>query len=279
MKIPFKNIITALLILTYSLCHSQKKDNIKFDSLKKYSYFIGMEKIEPLSEGLVTIHIGNGTAFFIRQNAKLYLITARHNLVDCRNGNKLFLKKLFFWLQDEKGFPTKKIFIEPTQFVDLKCRDQISDTDAIAIKVDIDLDVFSIESFIKDIPNEYDEISIYGYPENRKDTSKKTDYQLVSNTIIPKDSFSHNTIQDPKTKITDLVNSYLLSRTSINNNGRSGYSGSPTFMKDKRTGVWVFIGLNWGHGEFNKGEKYLALVRPDIVLKQIQSLADKFIIR
>lgn len=274
---------SLLLYLTFSIgCSSAKQNNQTdkpSDSLKKYSYYIGFEVVKFHSGGMATISVGNGTGFFIRQKDGLYLITAKHNVVPCENGEKLFLKNLFVWLQDRHGVPTEKVSIDPIQFLNLQCREQKNDTDAIAIKVIKPISVYSIESFLSNIPTELNEVEMWGYPENKKDTSNRLDYELISNTLLPSGSYSFETKQDSATKEIDWTNSYLVSRTSINNNSRSGYSGSPTFMKDKKTGKFVFIGLNWGHGDFGIGEKYLELVRPNIVLSQIESLDDRFNIK
>jgi hypothetical protein len=168
------------------------------------------------------------------------------------------------------------VSIDAFQFFDLQCRQQKKDTDAIAIKVIKPMTVYSVESFLLPIPTEYNEVEMWGYPENKKDTSASLEYELISKTFLPTGSYSFETLHDTLTHKTDSVNSYLVSKTSINNNSRSGYSGSPTFMKDKKTGEWVFIGLNWGHGDFGAGDKYLELVRPNIVLSHIESLDDRF---
>lgn len=272
-----------LIYLTFIIgCFSAQKNTTKeipADSLKKYSYYIGSEVIKLRSDGLMTVMVGNGTGFFIRDKKGLYFVTARHNIVPCENGERLFTKTIFFWLQEESGSPTNKISIEPTQFYQLPCHQKNNDTDVIAIKVIKPISVYSIESFLLNIPTEYDEVEMWGYPENKKDTSASLEYELISNTTLPSGSYSFETKQDSATKEIDWINSYLVSKTSINNNSRSGYSGSPTFMKDKKTGKWVFIGLNWGHGDFGAGDKYLELVRPNIVLSQIESLDDRFTIK
>jgi hypothetical protein len=120
---------------------------------------------------------------------------------------------------------------------------------------------------------------MWGYPENKRDTSNRTDYELISNTILPVNSYSFETLHDTTKNITDWTNSYLVSKTATIDDSRHGYSGSPVFMKNKNTKQWIFIGLNWGHGDFGGGDKYLEQVRPNIVLSQIESLDDRFNIK
>ena len=205
------------------------------DTLKKYSYYIGFEIVKFHSGGLATAYSGNGTGFFIRQKNGLYFITAKHNIVPCENGEKLFLKKIFIWLQDKQGVPTEKVSIEPFQFNDLVCRQKVNDTDAIVIKVIKPISVNSIESFIFNIPTEYNEVEIWGYPENKKDTSNREDYELISNTHLPANGYSFETLHDTTKNITDWTNSYLVSKTAAIDDLRHGYSGSPVFIKNKKT--------------------------------------------
>lgn len=272
-----KYSLPIYLILIFGCFSAQqnKKSNNKEDALKKYSYYIGFEIVKFYSGGSATVTTGNGTGFFIRDKEELYLVTARHNVVPCENYEKLFLKNIFVWLQDKSGSPTERILIEPMQFFDLQCIQQKNDTDAIVIKVSKSLTVYSIESFISKIPTEYEEVKIWGYPENKNDTSNRPDYTLISNTYLPPNRYSFEIICDTTTNKIDSVNFFLVSKTATIDNSRHGYSGSPVFIKNKKTKKWVFIGLNWGHGDFGGGDKYLALVRSSLILSKINQESHK----
>lgn len=257
-----KLLITTLLFFIRTFSIGQPTDY-----LKKYSYYIGAEAITAINDGVVTVSSFNGTGFFIRKKDELYLVTARHIAVPCKNGKINFLIKMFVYLHDNNGLPTEKIFINIEQFLNLRCTVQNKDTDAIVIKVSNPLSVYSVEDFILDIPKKYKEVEIWGYPKNNKDTS--AEQRTISNTLLTRSKYSFVSILDTNTNKVDLVNSFLVSKVVIFDSSRTGYSGSPVFIKNTKTKKWVLVGLNWGHGDFGKGENYLEMVRQNIISEMI----------
>lgn len=225
------------------------------DSLKKYTYYIAAQ--QPIND---TINSAlQGTGFFVRDNGRLFLVTAKHVLTGCQNKlndtctpptKPQYYPDFANVYLTKDGTPTSKsIFLDIRIIKDTaNCASQGLNPDIIVCEVQNNTGdtIYSIEKFLNNkIPKKKGDISIYGFP-------SKTIPQLYG--FIALASVSHLPITNyklvnnysfigcKKIRYTDSINYVVIPKDSIDYN-LYGYSGSPVFIFDKKQKKWNFIGV------------------------------------
>ena len=246
-------VLLIAFCISVLYCNSQKK----YDSLKKYSYFIyGIVNDNRWSEA---------TGFFIKKKNKLFLISALH-VFSGRNIDHTM----------EMGYPNilylriKNHSVTPTYFpINIsKIKDTVRDADfyinpdvfVYEIKLLKAIKIYSIEKFIKPVPcDKAVNVITCGYPIDQKASKKET---LVASPVLIHERVIGNyckPIYWTDHKVNDNIN-YLI---SANNGIRDGSSGSPVYfiIQDKI----YFAGLI----SVGTNENAASVVRPQNVLSKI----------
>lgn len=223
------------------------------DSLKKYSYLLTADTILPLG---LKGH-AQGTAFFIENNKRMFLICAKHTLSGCDNKNfkdERYPETIKLWTSKKaKNFSLNTKIIKDTA----KCEPFVKDPDIIHYPISDKLyknHYFStINDYISDIPTESTELVLWGFSKNGSDTSSTLFLSYRYNV----DSTKLTSINDKL--IIDNINYYItIQDKKVNDDFFIGFSGCPVFLKDTNN-KYAFIGLLCA---VNNRENALYVVRP-----------------
>lgn len=144
----------SLLIFSISVCSHYRVKNNRNHELEKYSYM--MVGIIVNEDGAITKIEPLGTCFFLRQDTKLYLLTARHNITGISSFDLTKTPKQFDYI----GFryvntTTKQISISKLDIRHLKSQLKTDlfyiSPDAIALEMNdpiVEPFIYSLESYI-----------------------------------------------------------------------------------------------------------------------------------
>ena len=234
--------------------------NIKYDSLRKYSYFV----FAPINDS--NWHQGSG--FFIRQNNKLYFISALHvfsgrqseseiipNYPDTLYVRLITNKRAIYYLKLDISFIKKKKNVP--HYLEADAYAYLIDQDTIPKNVT----VYSIDHFIeKNIAcNEPKETIICGYPNlhiNDAFAVLKGLPQVSKNIIVQ--SYCDRLYYSN-------TNSYDSIEYSVwTDRDMGGYSGSPVYLLYRNK---IIFGGLLSSGTIS--EKHCEIVRPQYVLDKI----------
>lgn len=181
-----------------------------------------------------------GTCFFIRHNQKLYLITAKHVIMPCKQGERRPLITNIT-IEDNNGYPTKMIPVNVAPYFDTShCT-----PDIIAINIPDNFNANSVEQFLFSNFKQVDEVHIYGYP--------GIEYKRYGDSTFVYSKANHLTITNANNKFfrsyTDSINEIkdtLIFGIETPNKmiepytdkKLGGFSGSPVFIKDANSTKW-----------------------------------------
>ncbi len=251
-----------------------------FAELKKYSYQIYGFKATPVAGGMIQLHSGGGTGFFIKMNGKTFLVSAKHVLtrwdadslrkkIDYPDTLKIRIPSI---LGDTIDYPISFKKINDT--ITGGAFYEEPDVYAIEFPSAGNYKINSIESFFDTcILNSRDTISFYGYPAineplNSIDALERYRSRALTLSIgfyASKTTFPY-TLMDQRYDNFD----YGLLRTDALD--RRGCSGSPLFKKDYSTGRVVFAGLL---SKADSTTRSSLIVRPEFILQKIRELSPK----
>lgn len=223
------------------------------DTLAKYSY-----KLSRISKSNV---VGSATGFFIKQKAKLYLVSNYHVFTgrntfsgapDTSSFNQLWLP-----IMRHGGWDIQKIDVTDIR-KNSKPRLVFEQSDIYVYELKVDpAYINSVEAFsYSPFPNQQpDSIIIYGYSEARSKTPT-----LLLSTIYKDSYFKPLTIHKQDSTSIVFETAFFTTPSSIN-----GYSGSPVFFKYNYNNSIVFAGILSSHmGLSNKAVVTLIFKSPEV---------------
>lgn len=234
MKTTF--FLTGLLILTTTF--SQSKE---IDTLGKYSYQIF--GISDFRSSFNDFRQQSGTGFFIRDNAKLYFVTAKHVLLGCMGYNRINnpAKELLVIVSTSNN-PLIKIEIKDIK--DTSCAIIPKTPDVSTYEVlgrYNDTSIHSIENLIaQNWIEKIDSITFYGFPHSKTITKMQS---IVFRKIeyIKNHKYYDSTVGLMRPDITEYV--FRINDVAINLDALHGYSGSPIFIKESENEKWKMVGI------------------------------------
>lgn len=264
-----KQIIFFLFLPLFS--YSQSNDDSLI--LSKYSYFVsGFETLEIKNDtNHVQLTSSSGTCFFIRSNNELYLVTAKHVLTGCDSSKPLLHpNKMGVWLTGQNLTESQQLYINTGKIRDTAiCMPLYDDPDIIVLKVknktSLQL-VNSVEDFISTNPIDTKGVIFYGYPDNGG-------YMIFQKPpldfrYLKENSYSiHDGMIYTDTHKEDSIN-YLIYPNEWDYRVVHGFSGSPTFFKNKETNKWQLLGVTCGGGA---NTKRWVICKINLVLSRIST--------
>jgi hypothetical protein len=253
------SVLSFLLIaIVFNSCVSTKSPLINNngnehpDSLYKYSYWIsGIKQVldNQLDTTRVLIESVGGTCFFIRHNGSIYLITAQHVLIGCLDSlpikDKTYPDFMNLWVGESEYTKAFHIQIDVRTIKDTSnCRQLYEAPDVFVIKMP-DMpelaNIFSVEKYLRNDIHSVTDIVFHGYP--LSSGANVFNKPPPSNIRLPAKSYKlSDGMYYSESKITDSIN-YIIYPNNLDFGDLHGYSGSPAFFKDHKTGGWVLFGL------------------------------------
>lgn len=258
-------IIYCLFLLTFISCGLNEKaltQSIPSDSLIKYSY---------RTHGYVETDSGivkaSGTGFFYKYKNKLYFITAKHNLSGCIQANGTVFKDsvhpnslMIMSGTKEEGFASIDIrIIKDTA----SCLPVESYPDIIAVPINSAPQgkIYSVEEFVESSLIEESTVQVFGFPASQ-DIRNGREFAAPASSLhwegmyhINNLAYSGNYRLINENKDIDLIVDLR------------GYSGSPVFIKNERTGRWHLVGALSGG---NNKESNLVIAKLHFALFEIE---------
>ncbi|MBN8720074.1 MAG: hypothetical protein J0H85_11555 [Sediminibacterium magnilacihabitans] len=232
------------------------------DSLKKFSY-----PLLGFSTDSSKFSPAGGTCFFIRNNGKIYLITARHVITGCGIAtNRNEYPEQFTVINNINGVPSF-ISVNVKGAKDLfPCPDTLlNDPDIFAMEVigETTSRLNSVEQFIKPPFRQTDCIDMYGFP--------GVDYfKYPEAFVVPEVAHQHiereNTIiydrnADSTQQTVDSSNYIVVNKNLNIATTLKGFSGSPVFLKELNSNKIRLLGVfaEFGFDTKNLNYKYWKL--------------------
>lgn len=262
----------------YSITTLDTIQNYNHDSLKKYSYELIGFKILPNGT-----QPENGTCFFIRKKERLFLVTAKHVISGCKNGavSPNHPDTMYVIIKDTKTEKDNWILLDLIAINKggITCLSASEEPDVQVIEIDTkkfssDVVINSVEDFIKERPDSAGDVEIHGFPSksHKKNGSffipPPTSLYLSISDIIIADRATFT-----ETGKVDSLNYRIIFKTLPSNTEYFGYSGSPVFFTDLKTGEKILQGI------FAQTTKDLQLsldaCKIDYANKQIDSILSK----
>ena len=252
-----KITLATFIILSSLISEAQ----IPADSLEKYSYpIIG-----------VNSYVFVGTCFFIKNDNKLFLITAKHIILGCDSANKKIEPYPNNFIIGCAAKPENSINI------DVKAYQKSHECDGLDIYVyPVDDKYYnlynSVEKFLIPSLDKWKTIEVFAYPKSTYNT-KSEDLIIpdkAEHENIPEQSFDFEPDRDKDDKI-DTLHGKITIPSKVNI--RHGYSGAPLFLQDKISGTWRLFGVMVA-GENPKRDSRSAIFYVDIkyVMAEIERL-------
>jgi len=251
-----KRSILLLLILIAISGYGQ------LDSLQKYSY-----QLLGFSINNKTITPVGGSGFFIRNNDRLFFLTANHVISGCRNipnfpgEMKIVIKDI-----ERDNYTLQPIAIKNAlKSIPCDSINNIPDYNLFEIDDYNNNNILSIEKFLLPPFKEVSQVQFHGFP------SVATNPGSV---FIPVSSLYYNiSVGQITTPIYyDIVQdfNYLISVENLADS-IDGFSGSPVFLKDKKSDKKRVVGL-LSASVMEGGVKYLTVCRIDPIIKHLNEL-------
>ena len=232
-------LISLFVLLSCNLTNKINSIRHDADYLARYSYLIWWTDS-------MTKKTHQGTCFFMESENDTFMVTARHVL---RTLNNLYPQKFTIMLNDNgifnhKGRRLNYILTEKMSVYNTKI------PDIIAAKMEHNPRNFPVRTInhlirVDAIPQLKNSISLIGYPVNHnRDTiggftftdavnyssyidSLKTNFPFYNDNRVPVDSFNYS----------------IRLKNASPDSSFGGFSGSPTFTKNKKSDKWVFLGI------------------------------------
>lgn len=266
MRINFMKFNLFFIGLFISYCEIQGQFDIPIgDSLAKYSY-----TVEALKKMNSLIRVSGGTAFFIKKDTNLFLVTAKHVFFDCDSFTNFKYKRkdsIFIFL----GNPLIRLPI-PVPIDNNSCSlNGISDTDLYILPVHNKLLEYITPINVSILKT----IDLFGNSEIFGQGF------IVDSTFIPeKQHHIHLEKKDFKiylhsSFIGDYIDSinYLIesSDKEVLQNKLAGFSGSPVFILSGDPPNWVLLGVLCGGSNNGEIAKFFIL-KSEYILNNIKKL-------
>ena len=233
-KQPLKFIFPFLFLHYINPVISQKR-NLPSDSLSKYSYTIfGQIGKTPM--------LDMGTCFFLKNQSKLFLITAKHVLYDCDTSSKI----------ERKKFEIATVFL-PTNFEFVQFKVPVQNDSCLVYYKDSDLIVFQIDNSWFDKVNAIDsfilppfkkigKMTIYG--QGMRGDSSYLGFDKQHNIELKAKTFKYYTnCPSPDSNYVDTIHHFIETKELEIGNWMKGFSGSPVFLQDAKSKRWRFCGV------------------------------------
>lgn len=223
------------LVLCQTVCRIDLLQTHPYDTLRKYSYLIVSMGRDRKNKKRI-IPLNTGTGFFLRDEKKLYFITARHVVTGCEVYNAKTLPDIptvvKIWYKDRSDKPAYRLIPLPDKIIKTPCISAVALADADTLNVSEyfkDVDVNTIEGF-RPGPNEdhmfspCDTVVAYGYPSESNDLDTlDIRPNLVSEGYI---SYSRDMPHDQQV---DVDNQLFTSYFAVEPAMPPGVSGAPVF--------------------------------------------------
>jgi hypothetical protein len=268
-----KNSLFVCFIVLFG-CRAIPQTNYDVNELKQYSYLVlGLNNVRD-SSGFMRFDDYPATCFFVRQNGKLFIVSAKHVFTSWdydSNKRRIYPDTLSVRLYNPEGIVFQFIKFSIKQFNDSITGQANNDPDVFPIEFN-DTGFFqinSIEKFIKPIQkNLIDSIYTFGYPANISlhggENLKKFMNQSASLTYgVLSQDFDLPLTFNRAIEYTQ----YGFGRN--NSDTKKGCSGSPVFIKLKGTNEFIFGGI------FSRASNTPPLgfaVKPEYLAQKINTL-------
>ncbi|PWT96806.1 MAG: hypothetical protein C5B52_14875 [Bacteroidetes bacterium] len=266
-------LLLAFLLFPFTL-FAQKPKRTALDSLSDYSYFLfGVKGGYFNKKSGTEAEFYFGTGFFVKQDQKVFLVSAKHVLTPCNivdsSRDDDFPDSLYVRIKSRK---TKRYMLYPIRIKmdSVQCRPYYQEADAYAYEIKNPSKYFinSVEKFVvDDVADSSIESEAYtcGYPnvvslnfeELMKNKPKISKIKLASKL---------NMVLVLGDGIYDTINYFANLDSGVL---RSGNSGSPVFFQDKKDGKFIFGGL-LSRGSTHTHETYF--VKPKEVIEKIREV-------
>ena len=256
---------TLLLLMSFYLnAFTQNQD-----SLIKYSHLVyGDTLIDGKNLGQA-----QGTGFFVHWNDSTYLVTSKHTLSGCGDGNvkeNIYPSTMRVWAISQSnvlGLPINNAIIKDTA----TCEHFVLDADVITYPISknylIDNPLSYIDQYIGRIPGRATQLIFFGFPRSKRN-ERFAPAQVASrfqSTNFILDSFMITRIN--QNIHVDKFNYYIKILDTVLNEETIGFSGSPVFLKDAINGNMVFCGVLCA---INSRENSLYVVKPEYLFGDIK---------
>lgn len=222
------------------------------DSLKKYSYYVYGYTIH---SNLVYTY--TGSAYFVRTDNKLFLITAQHVLNGCHSNTedtckppmkpRFFPDQMAIFLNIEGKLSYNSFVIDVSKIRNNStCIWAPLGPDIVAYEIPghIPDTIYSIEKFLHSkLPKKKKDVSMYGFPAYANKLSNGEDFVNNSTNLFIDNYTFYNWYKFQDCNKKDAIDSidYLIRPfTKVVSDSLSGYSGSPVFIRKKKK--WFFLG-------------------------------------
>lgn len=215
------------------------------------------------------------TAFFIRMQNRLFLITASHVLTGCKRNGKdpaspnEFYVPIYTNLKDFEGMikidakPIKDTFI---------CNGfgQQSDIGIVEVKSHLSSKINSVEQFLAPPFEETTDIEIFGFAGKEQSVVDSNAVSPLSHLTIKSSTYFFHYLINPTSAYEREV--YYVSAKGITIDSRlDGFSGSPVFIQDSASLGWRIVGLMSGYSHIND-EWHLNFVKIEAITDKIKQL-------
>lgn len=217
-----------------------------------------------------------GTCFFLKNQSKLFLVTAKHVLYTCDSISKT----------ERSKFEIATVFL-PVNVEFIQFRIPAQNDSCIVFYKDPDLIIFQIESKWSDKVNTIDsfilppfkkvgKITIYG--QGMRGDSSYLGFDKQHNIELKAKTFKYFTnCPVPDSNYLDTVHHFVETKKLEVGNWMKGFSGSPVFLQDAKSKSWRFCGV-FVQALYRISDKLpggLVLVTPRYVLESV----NKFFIK
>jgi hypothetical protein len=261
-----KILIIILLLSTSIITYSQPAD-----SLRKYSYTIFGCNLKTMPFPFTA----SGTAFFIKRNNSIFLITAKHLLTGCEKGVKTKEMPDFMSVY----LPEKDTLLN----IDIRlikdtvtCFEKVEDgLDVIVIKLDNFWKSYisnTVEKFINPLFKKVKSIEIFGFPFDKNHGFRMPGYDGPVHITIPEKEYEVIQAFDSTGKV-DTLNYRVFADSAISDSIKKGFSGSPVFIQDTDSKKWRVMGVLVASGLELDTRKRLTYIPH---MEYVISLIDKY---
>ncbi len=215
------------------------------------------------------VNIATGTCFFIRQQDRLFFVTAKHVLAGCRDDNSKnpnFPDTMHVILHSGSNLNTGNIGFTSKEITDtIDCNKITASPDIIVLEFEDQVkDVYSVDSFLSTPSNNAITFVLFGFPGT--EMYKGSPHFAAASKIYGEQSRNWQLTNDG---VVDTVNYYLFANTSDN---LDGFSGSPVFIRERKTDKWQLVGILVASTASKEPKQVLKICKIGYVMKEIEKL-------
>lgn len=242
-------------------CHSSipgklpEGKKVPTDSLSKYSY--DLLAFLPTNNGVLP---AAGTGFFIRTQNKIFLITANHLLCGCDDNLQKIAPYPQMWNILNKNIIDggNLISINTSHFRDTcSCLPIPKKSDIAILEMDTKYhssSLHSVEDFISPHYTEYDSFAVFGFPSTGYSRHPSGFGYMPPEKVV-------FTASDSTARMDDF--NYYFDIPNIDSI-KSGHSGSPVFIRNRKTKNWRICGVVAAETfDFDTKKRYLTVATID----------------